>query len=88
MLPVVAGMKSMRYITFSLIKDPAHRLGVLRDDRLMDLRILVGNRWEREFPKTLLELIASGPESCNRLATRVEYDQTLRRHANSSNNFS
>ena len=62
----------MRYITFSLLKDPAHRLGVLRDDRLMDLRILVGNRWEREFPKTLLELIASGPESCNRLATRVE----------------
>ncbi len=72
----------MRYVTFSLLtgslqkdslpKDPAHRLGVLRDDHLMDLRLLVGSRWEGDFPKTLLKLIASGPENWTRMAKQVE----------------
>ena len=66
----------MKYATFSLPKDPAHRLGVLRGDslgdRLMDLRVLVGNRWEGDFPKSLFELIASGPENWARMAKHVE----------------
>ncbi|MCH8266612.1 MAG: fumarylacetoacetate hydrolase family protein [Acidobacteria bacterium] len=72
----------MKYATFSLLKgsslkdslpkDTAHRLGVLRGDRLIDLRVLVGSRWEGDFPKSLFELIASGPENWARMATRVE----------------
>ncbi len=62
----------MKYVTYSLLKDSIHRLGVLRGDSLGDLRVLVGSRWEGEFPKSLFELIASGPENWARMAKQVE----------------
>ena len=52
----------MKYATFSLPKDTAHRLGVLRGDRLIDLRVLVGSRWEGDFPKSLFD--QSGESIC------------------------
>ena len=58
----------MKYVTFSLPNDPAHRIGVLRGEDLLDLRVLVGSRWAGDFPKTLLDLLASGPENWSRMA--------------------
>ena len=51
----------MRYATFSLPTDPAPRLGIVRDDRLIDASSIGG-------PATLLDLVRSGPDGWRQLA--------------------
>src|SRR5262245_9318249 len=49
----------MRYLTFSLPDDPRHRLGFLRDDRIIEVT---------EFG-SVLALIDAGPSAWSRLAS-------------------
>ena len=51
----------MRYATFSLPTDPNPRLGIVRDDRILDASALGG-------PSSLLELIRAGEDAWRRLA--------------------
>src|SRR4029453_1967800 len=51
----------MRYIQFSLPNDRTERLGVLRDDRVVDAG-QIASQWSGSTPQTLLELIQAGPE--------------------------
>jgi len=53
----------MKLATFSLPTDPHPRLGVVQEDRIAELRALLGPIWKGKsaIPGTLLELIDSGP---------------------------
>jgi len=57
----------MRYATFSLSNDPAPRLGVVHDDRILDVRDAFTGRWPGEVPDTLLALVEQGPDAWHRL---------------------
>ena len=57
----------MRYATFSLSNDPAPRLGVVHDDRILDVRDAFTGRWPGEIPDSLLALIEQGPDAWHRL---------------------
>lgn len=54
----------MRYLTFSTPADPTPRLGVLRDDRVVDVRSLPAGP-KTIPPATLLELVLQGPHGWN-----------------------
>ena len=58
----------MRYATFSLPADPRTRLGVVRDDTLIDVHALLT---ADGLPRTLAELISQGRESWDRLARLI-----------------
>jgi 2-keto-4-pentenoate hydratase/2-oxohepta-3-ene-1,7-dioic acid hydratase in catechol pathway len=57
----------MKYATFSLSNDPAPRLGVVRNDRILDVRDAFTGRWPGEVPDTLIALIQQGPDAWHRL---------------------
>jgi 2-keto-4-pentenoate hydratase/2-oxohepta-3-ene-1,7-dioic acid hydratase in catechol pathway len=57
----------MRYATFSLSNDPTQRIGVVRENRMVDLQKLVGSRWAGPFPASLQEFIQAGPEAWGRM---------------------
>ena len=54
----------MRYLTFSTASSPTPRLGVLRDDRIVDVRSLPAGP-KVVPPATLLELVLRGPAGWN-----------------------
>ena len=59
----------MRYLTFSTASDPTPRLGVLRDDRVVDVRSLPAKP-DALPPATLLDLVHRGPDgwtACRKL---------------------
>jgi 2-keto-4-pentenoate hydratase/2-oxohepta-3-ene-1,7-dioic acid hydratase in catechol pathway len=56
----------MRYATYSLAGDSTPRLGVVRDDRMIDVTAAVRSRWA-DAPATLLALVQQGPEAWARL---------------------
>jgi 2-keto-4-pentenoate hydratase/2-oxohepta-3-ene-1,7-dioic acid hydratase in catechol pathway len=62
----------MRYVTFSLPADPSARLGIVRADRIIDLKQSVAAGWSGSFPSTLVDLIRSGPDAWRRMATLVD----------------
>ena len=62
----------MRYVTFSLAGDPAPRLGVVDDHRVVDLKTLTAGKWHGTAPESLLELIESGPDAWQRMGEIVE----------------
>jgi 2-keto-4-pentenoate hydratase/2-oxohepta-3-ene-1,7-dioic acid hydratase in catechol pathway len=53
----------MKYATFSIGEDPSHRLGVVLEDRVAELRALVGPQWKGKgpLPSSMLELVDAGP---------------------------
>jgi len=59
----------MKYATFSLPSDVVPRLGVVRDDRIVDTAMLPLGTWRA--PTTLLDLIQQGPEAWQRMSQLV-----------------
>jgi len=59
----------MRYATFSLPADTQPRLGVVRDDTLIDVHALLS---ADGLPRTLAELISQGRDSWDRLAHLIK----------------
>jgi 2-keto-4-pentenoate hydratase/2-oxohepta-3-ene-1,7-dioic acid hydratase in catechol pathway len=59
----------MRYATFSLAADTQPRLGVVRDDTLIDVHALLS---ADGLPRTLAELISQGRDSWDRLAHLIK----------------
>jgi 2-keto-4-pentenoate hydratase/2-oxohepta-3-ene-1,7-dioic acid hydratase in catechol pathway len=57
----------MRYATFSLSNDPAPRLGVVQDARVVDVKDAFTGRWPGEVPDSLMALIEQGPDAWHRL---------------------
>ena len=55
----------MRYATFSVGRDTAPRLGIVRDDRVLDAATLATG-WPGPFPRTVLELVQLGPDAWDR----------------------
>jgi 2-keto-4-pentenoate hydratase/2-oxohepta-3-ene-1,7-dioic acid hydratase in catechol pathway len=64
----------MRYATFSLTNDASERLGLYRNDVMIDVHALLSARTDGT-PRTLLELIEQGRDGWTRLAQRL--NQTL-----------
>jgi 2-keto-4-pentenoate hydratase/2-oxohepta-3-ene-1,7-dioic acid hydratase in catechol pathway len=62
----------MKYATFSLPHDPAPRLGIVRDDVMIDVASAVGTRWPGEPPATLLALVEAGPAAWQHLRGAIE----------------
>ena len=60
----------MRYATFSLDHDSGHRLGVVQESRVVELRALAGAHWKGKgpLPSSMLELIDAGPQTWQRIA--------------------
>jgi 2-keto-4-pentenoate hydratase/2-oxohepta-3-ene-1,7-dioic acid hydratase in catechol pathway len=59
----------MKYATFSLPSDVVPRLGVVREDRIVDTAMLPLGTWRA--PTTLLDLIQQGPEAWQRMSQLV-----------------
>ena len=59
----------MRYATFSLPADTQPRLGIVRDDTLIDVHALLS---ADGLPRTLAELISQGRDSWDRLAHLIK----------------
>lgn len=61
----------MRYATFSLGEDSTQRLGIVLEDRIVELRALLGPHWKGKgpLPSSMLELIDAGPEVWQRIAS-------------------
>ena len=57
----------MRYATFSLSNDPDPRLGVVQDERILDVRDAFTGKWPGDVPETVLALIEQGPDAWHRL---------------------
>jgi 2-keto-4-pentenoate hydratase/2-oxohepta-3-ene-1,7-dioic acid hydratase in catechol pathway len=55
----------MKYATFSLVADPAPRLGLVRGDQIVDLTAAFARSWPGA-PSTLLALVQSGPDGWER----------------------
>lgn len=68
----------MRYATFSLPGDGVQRLGVVRGNRIADLRQLAGKSWAGRWPAGVLDLIQAGPETWGRMAARAEEELSQR----------
>jgi 2-keto-4-pentenoate hydratase/2-oxohepta-3-ene-1,7-dioic acid hydratase in catechol pathway len=58
----------MKYVTFSLPNDRTQRLGVVRDDHVVDVEKVVTKYGSAQPPYTLLELIQSGPDVWHQMA--------------------
>ena len=56
----------MKYATFSLVSDPALRLGLVRGDHVVDLNAALARSWS-DAPSTLLALIQAGPDAWQRM---------------------
>ena len=65
----------MRYATFSLSTDRLPRLGIVRGDEIIDLRLdtAPAGRWPGTVPDSLLGLIQQGPEAWKRMRDIAEY---------------
>jgi 2-keto-4-pentenoate hydratase/2-oxohepta-3-ene-1,7-dioic acid hydratase in catechol pathway len=61
----------MRYATFSMQSDARPRLGVVRENQLLDLHTLAGARWGSSFPAGMQEFIEAGPEAWRKMAALV-----------------
>lgn len=61
----------MKYVTFSLERDAEPRLGVLRDDRVVDLRTLAAPGSTGSLPATMLDLIRGGPTIWQRVSAEL-----------------
>ncbi|MBI2819784.1 MAG: fumarylacetoacetate hydrolase family protein [Acidobacteria bacterium] len=61
----------MKYATFSLSEDLGYRLGVVLDDRVVELRALLGPQWKGKgpLPSSMLDLIEAGPAVWQQIAT-------------------
>jgi 2-keto-4-pentenoate hydratase/2-oxohepta-3-ene-1,7-dioic acid hydratase in catechol pathway len=57
----------MKYASFSLVSDPAPRLGLVRADGIVDLTAAAGASWS-DAPPTLLALVGAGPDAWRRMA--------------------
>jgi 2-keto-4-pentenoate hydratase/2-oxohepta-3-ene-1,7-dioic acid hydratase in catechol pathway len=66
----------MKYLTFSLPGEAALRLGVMRANRVFDVKRLVGDTWPGAVPGDVLDLIRLGPDARSRL-TQVLDSETL-----------
>ena len=66
----------MRYATFSLSNDPKQQLGVVRNDRLLNLGKLVGPRVSDPIPGSLREFIEQGPQAWRRMKSLVESEES------------
>jgi 2-keto-4-pentenoate hydratase/2-oxohepta-3-ene-1,7-dioic acid hydratase in catechol pathway len=73
----------MKYAMFSPGFDPAPRLGLLRDDVLVDLRTAAARTWP-DAPATLLELVQRGPDAWQRMAAIGAEASGAHSHAASS----
>ena len=62
----------MRYATFSGGADPAHRLGIVLGERVVDAAAVAPGDWPGAFPRTVFELVQLGPDSWARLRSLVE----------------
>ena len=62
----------MRYVTFSFSIGGGPRLGVVRDEKIYELKSLLGNAWGGSSPSSLLELIESGPGVWAKMSDLVE----------------
>jgi len=71
----------MRYVTFSLFTQASPRLGVVRDDRIIDIVETVSGRWPGAPPTTLLELIQRGPDTWKRMRDAIAETADARGHA-------
>lgn len=72
----------MKFATFSLSHDPNQRLGIVVNDRLVELRALVGQQWKGKgpLPSSMLELIEAGPQTWQQLSALIK--EALAREAN------
>jgi 2-keto-4-pentenoate hydratase/2-oxohepta-3-ene-1,7-dioic acid hydratase in catechol pathway len=61
----------MKYVTFSPPNEPSPRIGVVHEDRVVDLESLVARAWRGKFPETLLALIQAGPDTWREMARLV-----------------
>jgi 2-keto-4-pentenoate hydratase/2-oxohepta-3-ene-1,7-dioic acid hydratase in catechol pathway len=61
----------MKYAMFSLASDPEPRLGIVRGDRLVDVRATSARAWP-ECPATLLGLINAGPDAWRRMQSMAD----------------
>jgi 2-keto-4-pentenoate hydratase/2-oxohepta-3-ene-1,7-dioic acid hydratase in catechol pathway len=61
--------RSMRYAMFSTADDPVARLGVIHNDRIADVQKWLAD--SGSIPRTVLELIQSGPDAWRRTAERL-----------------
>src|SRR5712691_545263 len=61
----------MRYATFSTANDPTPRLGVLHAGKMVDVQQLLAGAAVQRIPRTLLELIQSGPNTAQRIGERL-----------------
>jgi 2-keto-4-pentenoate hydratase/2-oxohepta-3-ene-1,7-dioic acid hydratase in catechol pathway len=62
----------VRYATFSTDADPTPRLGIVLGGAIVDVRAL-DDRSGGAMPRTVLELIQSGPDNCRRAADRWSF---------------
>ena len=61
----------MKYVTVSLPSDTTPRLGVVRNDTVVDIAV-AADTWPGRFPGSLLELIQSGPDAWRRMAVLID----------------
>jgi len=61
----------VKYVTFSLERDPQPRLGVLRNDRIIDLQTLSPSGSATALPAALLDLIRGGPSVWQRVSREL-----------------
>ena len=64
----------MKYATFSMAQDTAHRLGVVNGDQVTELRVLAGSMAGSNgpLPSSMLDLIDGGPSVWERIAEVAE----------------
>ena len=62
----------MRYLMFSVPGDATPRLGVLRGDRVLDVRSLPSSPNGQAPPASLVELVHQGPDAWRQWADRIE----------------
>jgi 2-keto-4-pentenoate hydratase/2-oxohepta-3-ene-1,7-dioic acid hydratase in catechol pathway len=70
----------MRYATFSVGSDPAHRLGIVQGDEIIDAATLPNTGWTGDAPRTVLELVRLGPAAWAQLARAAASPQGATRH--------
>lgn len=61
----------MRYATFSRPSDPTLRLGIVRDDRIIDTSAFSAT-WKGPLPSSLLELVQQGPAAWQQMRALAE----------------
>jgi 2-keto-4-pentenoate hydratase/2-oxohepta-3-ene-1,7-dioic acid hydratase in catechol pathway len=69
----------MKYATFSLPSDSVLRLGIVRDDHVIDAASFA-HAWRGHLPASLLELIQQGTEASEQMRELVAADRSARSH--------